>query len=128
MADQQQLKIEQRNTGMLMMATLAAQAGLSFAPIPSAVLLLPPVALAIVIMVLTLRSDSMLRSLRRKRAFMAKFVFAIAAGVTLVVLVVDEPRNAMLLWASVLVLIDFGFLALGRLAGSICGGDSAATA
>jgi hypothetical protein len=126
MADKQQLKIEQRNIGMLMMATLAAQAALSLAKVPSAMLLLPPAALAIAVMVLTLRSESMLRSLPRKRAFLAKSVFGIAACVTLGLLVVDEPRNAVLFWASGLFLIDLGFLVLGRLVGSMVGGDSAA--
>jgi Na+/citrate or Na+/malate symporter len=128
MADQQQSKIDQRNTGVLMMGTLAAQAALSFAQLPSGVLLLPPAALAVVIVVLTLRSESMLRSLRRKRAFLAKTVFAIAACVTLVLLLVDQPRNGVLFWAAALVLIDFGFLALGRLVGSVIGRDSAAPA
>jgi hypothetical protein len=128
MADRQQLKIDQRNTGMLMMATLAAQAALSFAQLPSGVLLLPPAALAVIIVVLTLRSEPMLSSLRRKRAFLAKTVFAITACVTLGLLLVDEPRNAGLFWAAALVLVDIGFLALGRLVGAIIGGDSPAPA
>jgi hypothetical protein len=126
MTDQQHLKLEQRNTGMLMIATLSAQAAISFAQLPSAVLLLPSAVLAIAIMVLTLRSESMLRSLRRKRAFLAKAVLAIAACVTLGLLLVDEPRNTVLFQAAALALIDFGFLSLGRLVGSIVGGDSAA--
>ena len=126
MTDQQHLKVEQRNTGMLMIATLSAQAAISFAQLPSAALLLPSAVLAIAIMVLTLRSESMLRSLRHKRAFLAKAVLAIAACVTLGLLLVDEPRNTVLFQAAALALIDFGFLSLGRLVGSIVGGDSAA--
>jgi hypothetical protein len=126
MADQQQSIIGQRNTGVLMTATLAVQAALFFAQLPSGVLFLPPAALAVVIVVLTLRSESMLRFLRPKRAFLTKTVCAIAACVTLLLLLVDQPRSGVLFWASTLVLIDIGFVALGRLVGSIIGGESAA--
>jgi hypothetical protein len=126
MADQQQLKIEQRNTVILMMAALTAQTALSWTQLPFVTLLLPAAALAVAIMVLTLRSEFMLRSLRRKRVLLATAVLGIAAFVTLLLLLVDEPRNSVLFPAAALLLIDFGFLTFGRLVGSMVGSGSSA--
>lgn len=116
-ADRQQVNREQRATGIMLAAAIIAQSGLSFARADFLALLLPAFGLGIVTAILTLRSDSALRTVRRRRALLALASFGLASLFALSLLV-DDPNSPLLMQLSRMMMVNCAFLGLGRLVAS----------
>lgn len=121
-ADRQQMTREQRTTEITLVATLAVQSFLSFTRADFLALVLPALGLGIVTIVLTLRSESILRTLWPKRPLLAVMSLGLAALFALSLLV-DDFRRPLLMQISRMVLIDCAFLGLGRLCASFIAGN-----
>ena len=120
-ADRQQMTREQRTTGITLVATLVVQSVLSFTRGGNLALVLPALVLGIVTIVLTLRSQRMLRTLWRKRVLLAVMSGGLVVLFALTLLV-NAPRSSLLIQISRMVVIDLAFLALGRLCASFIAG------
>jgi hypothetical protein len=97
---------------------VAAQIGLSVTRPDLLGLVLPAIGLAIVAAALSLRPGSAVRSSRPKRALLARITlgFALCFGLSFLV---DDPRSALMMQLSQMVMINVACVRLGRLFASL---------
>lgn len=119
--DRQQQRREQNTTGLVLIAAVALQIGLSLTWADMLAIVLPAIGLSVVTAVLTLRSSQSLSLLQPKRTFLAavSLVFATLFALTLLV---DDPKSAVMMQLARLLFIDCAFLGVGRLSASLIAG------